>query len=139
MPRELAFDVLVRQKDGSRVRVPAGTADTDPRTKGITNPVAWKSDDDATVAETAAPAAKPAKKAAAKRTSKKAAADEAPDGGDADGDTPPDAAGAVERPADDADAETWATYARSLGQDVADDADTAAIVAQLDAAGLLEQ
>lgn len=145
--RRLTRNVMIRVKTGGREAVPAGTPDTDPRTKGITNPKAWVEDGE----PAADPTPPPPKKAPAKRSKKAdtaataaAAADGAKEGGDGSESEGDEGAGKpepkpAERPADDADDAAWAAYATALGQEVPEGADKDAIVAQLDEAGLLSE
>lgn len=69
-----------------------------------------------------------------KRAAKKAAAKDAGTASAA-GDGPPPAK--PTRPADDADDAAWVAYATALGEDVPEGADKAAVVAQMEEAGLL--
>jgi hypothetical protein len=125
MARELKYTVLVDDEV-----LPAGTTDDHKLAKKITNPAVWTAEEDSS---TAAPAKAPAKKAAKKAQPRAASKPPESEGGQPA--TPP-AVG--DRPADDADDAAWAAYATALGQDVPDGADRAAIVAQLEDAGLLD-
>jgi hypothetical protein len=142
MARRLARTVTVQKYTGHGLnRVPDGEPVTFPKHATppkewadlITNPSAWED-----VPEPVLPAAAtaPAKKAVAKKAPAKKAAAGKPAVADAEKD---DGTGDESAPADDAGDEAWRAYAATVGVTVAEDADTAAVKAELDERGLLEQ
>lgn len=134
MAPKLAAQVVLIGDDGEPVTYAANTRPPADIAKQITNPAAWLPDEEGGDPDPE-PTKRPAKKTAAKKAAAKAPADNA-----AAGTPAPDGAGSdAAAPADDAGDEAWRAYAATVGVTVADDADTAAVKAELDGRGLLEQ
>jgi hypothetical protein len=132
MARRLAMNVYVNDDDGTPTLYKANTVPPAKVAEKITNPAAWQPEVDEDDSDAAPPTKKAAKRAPAKKASAKKAED--------DGGTPKkleEPTGDV--PADDAGDETWRAYAATVGVTVNDDADTAAVKAELTERGLLDQ
>lgn len=126
MARKLSATVILDD-----VTYPAYTSPPADVAEWITNPAAWLPDDPVDAEPAPEPAKRAPRKAAKKAAGKRAEAKADENSG---GDTPAEGV-----PAADAGDQAWRDYAATVGVTVAEDADTAAVKAELDERGLLEQ